>query len=238
MGNISCAPAAQDHDKDFKVRHCKGATIYAQADRASHWFEIISGAVRTSRIRADGGRRVTGFFFPGDVIGVAAGRRVDMAEALTDTLLCVHPTATLAPDGVAPGLGSPLHRALESAQASLFLLGRGSAEERLAAFLISLAIRVGQSNVLPLVMGRDDIADHLGMTPYTVSRTLRRMERSGIVACVGRHSMRILKPGVLLELVGEEWPTGETLIPAWYDTAGSRQPATPSPASQMQPAMS
>lgn len=237
MGNVSCAPAAHDRDRDFKVRYRKGATVYAQGDRASHWFEIMSGAVRTSRIRADGGRRVTGFFFAGDVIGIAAGRRVDMAEALSDTLLCVHPFATLAQDGVDPGRG-PLHRAFESAQASLFLLGRGSAEERLAAFLISLAIRVGKSNVLPLVMGRDDIADHLGMTPFTVSRTLRRMERSGIVACVGRHTMRILKPGVLLEMVGEEWPTGEILIPGWAEAAGSSEPATPPPIARVQSAMS
>ena len=229
MGDISHIPIPQNRNGEFKVRHEKGSTIYAQNDRVGHWFEILSGAVRTCRIRADGGRRVTGFFFAGDVIGVATGRRLEMADALTDTLLCGHPSLTSYDNNRPQVADLPLRRALEAAQTSLFLLGRSSAAERLAAFLISISMRIGKEGKLPLPMNRDDIADHLGMTPHTVSRTIRAMERSGIVSCCGRNSIHILDANALLALVGEEWPTADLAIRARdRTTSASAAPTAPS----------
>jgi len=185
----------------FKVRHHKGGMVFAQGQPVYHWFEILSGVVRTSHIKADGNRRVTGFFFNGDVLGVESGLRTETAEALSDTLLLGHPLA--ATESAASLVDTPFRRALRCAQSTLFLVGRGSASERLAAFFASIATRLGSTDRVPLPMSRDDIADHLGLTSPTVSRTIVAFERHGVVTRIGRDELRVLRPDILLALAGE-----------------------------------
>jgi CRP/FNR family nitrogen fixation transcriptional regulator len=185
----------------FKLRHHKGGMVFAQGQPVYHWFEILSGVVRTSHIKADGNRRVTGFFFNGDVLGVESGLRTETAEALSDTLLLGHPLA--ATESTTSPVEIPFRRALRCAQSTLFLVGRSSASERIAAFFASIATRLGSTDRVPLPMSRDDIADHLGLTSHTVSRTIMAFERYGVVTRVRRDELRVLRPDILLALAGE-----------------------------------
>jgi CRP/FNR family transcriptional regulator, nitrogen fixation regulation protein len=90
-----------------------------------------------------------------------------------------------------------LQRALSSAQACIFLLGRRTAAERIAAFLIAASRRTGIDKPIQLPMSRSDIADHLGLTVHTVSRTLSEFVRQNLIALDGPHLITIRDFGSL-----------------------------------------
>lgn len=181
------------------ARFLKGTSIYHEGDRARHWYEVVSGIVRTCRFLADGHRQLTGFFYTKDVFGVDGGRYRESAEAVTDAVLRRY-SPTALEDGGADGGGVPDHifeRALESARQSIFLFGHRTAANRLAAFLISMAERSEASSGVRLPMTRSDIADHLNLTIHTVSRTICDFARKGLIALDGPQNVRILDLGRL-----------------------------------------
>lgn len=185
----------------------KGEIIYAQGDQAADWFQVISGTVRTCLLYPDGHRQLTGFYYGGDVFGIDAEIYRSSAEAVTAVTLhrcCKVLGAAQASDGVAE-TSSLLQSALNHAQSCISLLGRRTANERVAAFLLATARRIGGSRSLELPMTRADIADHLGLTIHTVSRTLSELARRGIIALDGPQSIAIRNPHVLRQLAdGEE----------------------------------
>lgn len=174
----------------------KGSTIYFEGEDARHWYEVLRGTIRTCRFRADGYRQLTNFFYRGDVFGVDEGRYAETAEAVTDVR--VRRRSLAAGDEV------PLRRALASAQRCIFLLGHKTAEQRLAAFLISGLDPSDPSHAVILPMSRADIADHLGLTIHTVSRTFSDMARRGILHIERPHMIRILDLEALRGAAGEE----------------------------------
>nr|WP_257018391.1 helix-turn-helix domain-containing protein [Sphingopyxis sp. JAI108] len=180
----------------------KGEIIFSQGDPGDCWFEVISGTVRTCHFHVDGHRQLTGFFYQGDVFGVEYGSRDAAAEAVTNTILARRPAMNGEPD--AQGQNRALERALDSANQCIFLLGRRNAAERVAAFLLIAAKRLSTLGSVPLPMTRGDIADHLGLTIHTVSRTISGFVRQGLIELDGPQSCRLLDLDGLRAIAGDE----------------------------------
>lgn len=168
--------------------------LFAQGEEADAVYNITTGAVRLSRLLPDGRRHVMGFAVLGDFLGLALAERFTVtAEALSPVTLCrFERRAFAALVNEKPHLLQRLHERagyeLTLAQDHMMLLSRRTAEEKVACFLISLReryARLGQTSAtLELPMGRQDIADHLGLTIETVSRMLTRLDREKVILIV------------------------------------------------------
>ena len=162
--------------------------IYAEGDRADCWFKVVSGTVRICKLLADGRRHIAEFFFAGDCFGLEGpGERAFTAEAVGDVILMrFNRSATERLIDERPALARRLCnmtlRNLAHAQTRLLLLGRMTASERVASFLIELAERRDVRRRLAIPMSRNDIADYLGLTLETVCRVLSAMKRDGVIA--------------------------------------------------------
>jgi CRP/FNR family nitrogen fixation transcriptional regulator len=171
----------------------KGEIICTQGDPASDWFEVMAGTVRTCFLYSDGHRQLTGFFYAGDVFGIDSGHYSSSAEAVTAVTLrrCSRGSGEDFRPSEAPPVHGALRSALDNAQACIFLLGRRTAAERMAAFLLATAKRFSANKPFALPMSRSDIADHLGLTIHTVSRTLSEFVRRNLISLNGPHSIMI-----------------------------------------------
>lgn len=160
-------------------------TLVTQGSPAESVFTITEGMVRLYRLLADGQRQVLGFALPGDFLGLALADTYSFsADAVTATAVCRFPRLSfMAYADKRPHLMRRLHEfashELSLAQDQMVLLGRRSAEERVAAFLVMMRDRLQRlghtSPTLPLPMSRQDIADYLGLTIETVSRTFTKL---------------------------------------------------------------
>jgi len=190
------------------MRIGKGVAIYYEGDQAKRWYEVVSGIVRTCRYHVDGHRQLTGFFYAGDFFGVDEDSYKETAEAVTNVVVRRHAhDATGQPGGRGKSseeTESALRKALTSAQQCIFLLGHRTAAERVAAFLLAAAIRLGATKGVPLPMSRNDIADHLGLTIHTVSRTISDLARRRLIALEGPQRFRVLDEAGLRDLAGED----------------------------------
>ena len=181
-----------------RMRFSRDQQIYAEGDQGTCWFKVISGTVRISKLLADGRRHITEFCFAGDSFGFDAfEERVFSAEAVTDaTVLRLPRGATerlIEEDPVfARHLRGEMLRSLDAAQHRLFLLGRMTACERVAAFLVELSERHDTRHRVDLPMSRCDIADHLGLTVETVCRVLSDFKRRRLIAAPNAHRMEFL----------------------------------------------
>ena len=190
------------HGQETELRFRKGEIIFFQGDRSDCWFEVVSGIVRTCRVHIDGHRQLTGFFYKGDAFGVECGRRDAAAEAVTNAILSRRFVTASELDS--SWQNHALERALESANQCIFLLGRRNANERVAAFLLIAAERLESPESIPLPMTRSDIADHLGLTIHTVSRTISGFVRRGLIELDGPQMCRIIDVEGLMAVAGEE----------------------------------
>ncbi|MFC4352604.1 helix-turn-helix domain-containing protein [Fodinicurvata halophila] len=189
-----------------------GATMIHDGAPMNFACNITRGAVRLSRLMSDGRRQVTGFLFPGDFLGLTRRQNFPFnVEAITETEYCLfglNELDTLARDY--PDLRQQLLemacRELDSAQDQMLLLGRKSALERVSSFLLDVFRRQnrwqGTDNIVTLHMPRGDIADYLGLTIETVSRTLTRLRQDRIIDIRETYSVEILTPQGLQELTG------------------------------------
>lgn len=202
MQGLSAEVGRGANPQDTILKFRKGEIIFSQGDPGDCWFEVISGTVRTCHFHIDGHRQLTGFFYQGDVFGVEYGLRDSAAEAVTNVVLARRPASKGGPD--APRQNRALERALDSANQCIFLLGRRNANERVAAFLLIAAKRLSAIGSVPLPMTRADIADHLGLTIHTVSRTISGFVRQGLIELDGPQSCRLLDLDGLRAIAGEE----------------------------------
>jgi CRP/FNR family transcriptional regulator, nitrogen fixation regulation protein len=157
--------------------------IFGEGDATDLVYKVVSGAVRSFRLLSDGRRQITHFFLPGDVFGVEFGReRRAGAEALCDAVVIVARRSTVASD-VDQSMRLWRHAVgeLQRSEDHVLTLGRRSATERLASFLIDLADRLGSEDAFELPMSRQDMADYLGLTIETVSRTLTQLQAERLV---------------------------------------------------------
>jgi CRP/FNR family transcriptional regulator, nitrogen fixation regulation protein len=168
-------------------RFAKGEALFAEGDRAEFFYKIVSGTVRTAKLLSDGRRQIEAFHLAGDVFGLESGQDHRFtAEAVDDVVVETYRrrhSASLLQDH--PQLGeqlmSSMLQSLGRAHEHMVLLGRKTAQEKIATFLLDLAERLHHSGRLDLPMQRTDIADHLGLTIETVSRTLSQMVRDGLI---------------------------------------------------------
>lgn len=197
--------------EDIAQRSSFGAkeTIFLEGDKAGSFFNITSGAVRLYRLFRDGRRQVLGFMLPGDFLGLELGdRRGVCAETVEATTACrfgrAQFTAMVADK---PHLLQKLHertgREINLAHDHMMALGQRSAKERIAWFLLSLHERQGQScadtTTVKIAMPRQDIADFLGLTIETVSRTLTLLARENVIAILPK-GIRLLDERRLAKL--------------------------------------
>lgn len=188
-----------------------GRQLIQEGDPADEVFTLTEGMLKLYKLMPDGRRQITGFMVPGDFIGLAYGQSyVYSAEAVTATTACRFRRGALLDKMAAhPELEHRLlslaSNELAAAQAQMLLLGRKSARERLASFLLGLAARhgLGESETLPLPMSRGDIADYLGLTIETVSRAFTAMRKEGLISLPDKHSITIDDHEALSEAAGD-----------------------------------
>jgi CRP/FNR family nitrogen fixation transcriptional regulator len=170
------------------MSYARNTEIFAEDEPAEYLYKVVSGTVRTSKLLSDGRRQIAAFHLPGDVFGLEAGELHHFsAEAIVDsTVLVARRSAVLALAGRDPEVARQLLAvtadSLDRAREHMLLLGRKTAVERLAAFLLDMADRGRGSGAIELPMTRNDIADYLGLTIETVSRTLTQLQSEAAIA--------------------------------------------------------
>ncbi|MBI4967280.1 MAG: helix-turn-helix domain-containing protein [Rhodospirillales bacterium] len=186
------------------------ASVFDEGDQADNVYALTSGAVKLYKLLSDGRRQIVGFLFPGDIFGLAIDDRYAYsAETLVSTTACRFPHRQL--DNVRENIPVIERRVfnlalkdLVRAHEQMLLLGRKSAREKLATFLTSLSRRAVErghaASPVALPMSRSDIADFLGLTIETVSRTLTQLKKTGIIALPDTGQVTIRNSAALAEL--------------------------------------
>ncbi|GGF79616.1 transcriptional regulator [Azorhizobium oxalatiphilum] len=175
------------------VSFSRNSEIFGDDQLAEHVYVVTTGVVRICKLMGDGRRQIETFCLPGDAFGWETGDRYRFsAEAVSECrLVRVKRSVLFSRAGAEPELACALwalsFAELQRAQEHLLLLGRKTAQERVGSFLLDLARRAGTttaSNVteLQLAMSRQDMADFLGLTIETVSRTLTCLEEQGTIS--------------------------------------------------------
>ena len=165
----------------------RNAEIYGENEPAEYLYKVISGAVRTYKVLNDGRRQIGGFYMPGDIFGLEAGEEHSFsAEAIVECKVLVIKRSSLISlasrdTEVARQLWTMTASELQRAQDHIMLLVK-TAQERVAGFLLEMAGRGASGTEIELPMSRQDIADYLGLTIETVSRTLTQLENSAAIA--------------------------------------------------------
>ncbi|MEQ8393566.1 helix-turn-helix domain-containing protein [Thalassobaculum sp.] len=175
----------------------RNAEVFADEEPAEYVYQVIRGTARTSKLLEDGRRQVSAFHYPGDIFGLAPLETHGFsAEAVTSCkVLVVKRSALEAAAAHDAALASALWMTtahdLQRVNEHMVLLGRKCATERLLDFLHSTADRMQTPSLVDIPMSRQDIADHLGLTIETVSRTMTRLQEAGVIALEGSRRVRV-----------------------------------------------
>jgi CRP/FNR family transcriptional regulator, anaerobic regulatory protein len=171
-----------------------GKTIFSESEVADGVFGLSQGVARLYKLLPDGRRQVLAFALPGDFLGMPLAERYSFsADAIGEVALCRFSRGDLtkfiqSSPNIMRLLIEFAIRELDMAQDQLLLLGNGSAEEKVAMFLVSWRNRLARiipfSETVPLPMRRQDIADFLGLKLETVSRTLAKLEQKNVIRVV------------------------------------------------------
>jgi len=171
----------------------KGELLFDSEMSFKSVYVVRSGSFKTTLATADGRQQVTGFYFPGEFIGMDAiyqQRYQSDAKALESSTVCQVPFEKLQELSASiPSLQtkmlSRLSQELSSDKNLMFLLGKKTADEKLATFLLSLSRRFHErgysAQYFQLTMSRGDIANHLGLAVETVSRIFSRFQAQGLM---------------------------------------------------------
>lgn len=194
---------AQDWAGAVRLTFRQGEEIYAQDEDADLIYRVICGSVRTAHLQADGRRQIGDFYYEGDIIGVEVGEtRRFSAEALSVCeVLALRRAGSAAYETgrVERMIWAATASELQRTQSHMLLLGRATACEKVARFLMDIAKRFkGEFVILP--MSRQDMADYLGLTIETISRMLGRLQADGVIEFSGSRKYRVRRPGCLSEL--------------------------------------
>ena len=185
VGGAQSVPAGHQMTGPFEMmgapmRFGRNEEIYGEDEPSDFVYKVISGTVRTSKILADGRRQIGAFYHPGDVFGLEVGEEhAFSAEAIAASeVLVVRRGALMSlaarDSNVAGELWTLIGRELARVQQHVLLLVK-TAQERVVGFLLEMAERARGGNEVELPMSRQDIADYLGLTIETVSRTLTQL---------------------------------------------------------------
>ena len=196
------APAPPSADQFSVIASCLGVIatefsyrkeeeIYGEDEPSEYVYQVVRGAVRTYKLLSDGRRQIGAFHLPGDVFGLDPGSTHRLtAEAITDTTVRLVRRRSLEAAAasnvqVAHNLWTMTAGDLRHAEGHMLLLGRKTALERVATFLLEMDRRLAKAGMMALPMCRRDIGDYLGLTLETVSRALSELNDKGILAFSG-----------------------------------------------------
>lgn len=195
----------------------RGQTVCRDGDPATHVFKIVAGLVRVSKIFSDGSRVITGLFYAGEIFGLGPDEHyLGDAEAVGDVKLrrlsrSRFQQAVDSSELLRPQFVNWLCQEMASAQARMVLLARKKAEERVCDLLLTLARRAGNdqnpATEIEIPISRVDMADYLGLTIETVSRTMTNLIKRGVIQSIARYRFTIRKPALLRSLAdgGDEY---------------------------------
>ncbi len=189
-------------------RVAPGTILFSEGDEADGVYEVVSGTLRLYKVLIDGRRQIIGFVSGGQLLGLAPQRHyLCTAEAVTPLTVRRYQRPAFErrideEPGLARRLLTAVSNELRMAQDQMLLLGRKSATEKVASFLLSRAAREDgdYEDHVELAMGRGDIADYLGLTVETVSRTFTKLKNDGLIALPTPASVEILDVEQLEEL--------------------------------------
>lgn len=171
--------------------YTKEEEIYGEGEPSEYVYQVIRGAVRTYKLLSDGRRQIGAFHLRGDVFGLDPGSAHRLtAEAITDTTVRLVKRRSLEMAAgsnvqVAHNLWTMTASDLRHAEDHMLLLGRKTALERVATFLLEMDHRLAKAGMMALPMCRRDIGDYLGLTLETVSRALSELNEKGILTFSG-----------------------------------------------------
>ncbi len=202
-------PVAKERVSVRRLR--AGAHLFHEGDPAKRIYRVTSGALRLTRCFEDGRRQVVAFGFPGDVVGFPMDGlyRTD-CQALTPVELRPYLLTTTVPEesGLPPAFANEALREIAAMQDHFLVLARKTATGRVASFLSVLADRIGlpigHYTQIDLPMCRADVADFLGLTTETVSRSFSQLRKSGVIALDGIYSVIVLRPDALQAIADGE----------------------------------
>lgn len=175
----------------------EGREIFAEGGDTETFYKVVSGVVRVCKLLHDGRRQIEAFHVAGDIFGFEMdNERAMSAETVNDCTLIAYRRRNVEmlaqkDHGVSAHLFRFAMENLAQAQSHSLLLGRRGAVEKVAAFLLAWARHFGKAKLIPLAMTRQDIADYLGLTIETVSRSLSQLEREGVIALPGIREVRL-----------------------------------------------
>lgn len=176
-----------------------GEEVFRQGEAASFVYRVLKGTAMSYRLLNDGRRQVTEFHLPGDFLGLEAGLQYrTTAEALGRTTITAVRRADLArlaaaDSGLARALWQMSVGAFQRSEDHALILARQGATERVVAFLLDFSDRLGSVDSVDLPMTRQDMADHLGLTIHTVSRTLSQLQSAGLVEARSSRHVRLIR---------------------------------------------
>jgi CRP/FNR family transcriptional regulator len=188
----------------------RGQTLIWAGESDAICANLVSGVLKVTTATIDGREQIVGLLFPGDFVGQPFAEEATLTfAALTDADLCVYPRPAFvsALAGHAALERLLLERtmaALDEARSRMLMLGRRSAGEKVAGFLLELSDRLGQRTgpdgqmAFDLPLDRAQIGDVLGLTIETVSRQLTRLRKAGAIMISGRRAVTICDPERLM----------------------------------------
>lgn len=188
------------------IDYARNAEVFGEGESTEYVYKVMVGAVRLYKLLDDGRRQINGFYLPGDIFGIEMGKEHHFsAEAVTQSRILVVKRSTLVTlagrdNKVANELWSITARELENVQNLMITLGRKSAIERVAAFLLEMAKRARNNQMIDLPMSRQDIADYLGLTIETVSRTFTQLENDAAIELPTSRRVVFRNRGALTQL--------------------------------------
>jgi CRP/FNR family transcriptional regulator len=195
------------------VNLAKGAIVFFEGDENTYLFNVVSGALRLSKLLSDGRRQVTGFLFSGDFLGLSvADTYAYTAEALSATSLCRFNRASLIKlldrfPKLERRLLELASNELIEAQAHMVLLGQKHVTEKISGTLVHLMKRIGQRRdnaiVVHLPMTRTDLAEYAGVRTESVSRCLTRLRKESVISLPEPWSVHVLQEDELKRLAGD-----------------------------------
>jgi CRP/FNR family nitrogen fixation transcriptional regulator len=180
---------------DFCYR--KDEEIYGEGEPSEYVYQVVKGAVRTYKLLSDGRRQIDSFHLPGDVFGLESSPTCRLtAEAIVDTTIRLAKRSSLEQAAevdvqVALHLWSLTAGHLRHAEDHMLLLGRKTAMEKVATFLLEMDRRLTVAGMMALPMTRRDIADYLGLTLETVSRTFSQLQSQGVLGLTGARQVAL-----------------------------------------------
>ncbi|SFS55395.1 CRP/FNR family transcriptional regulator, nitrogen fixation regulation protein [Sulfitobacter marinus] len=188
--------------------YATGANLFHEGDTANHVYEVKSGVLRLTRVLENGRRQVIAFGLPGDIIGFPNGdaHHTDCDVVATAEIIA-HRRSKLETGAGDPETHQRLLRAalreITAMQDHFMMLARKSAAEKVASFLLAISNRtgapLGNYTAFSLPMSRADIADFLGLTVETVSRTFSILRKDGVISLETPQTVLVLDTGALLD---------------------------------------